>query len=383
MKDKRLKILFLPSWYPSEDSPVNGIFIKEHAKAVALYDEVVVLYTAGGDENRGKFYQKITDEMEEGIRTIRIKYRKSPIPKTTYFIYLWSITQAFRKLLNEKWKPDIIHAHVFTAGVPAVILGKLYKIPIVITEHWSGFPLRKLTLSCRIKARFSMCRAQVILTGSNQLRNAVRNYGIKNRFKVVPNVVNLEIFFPVLQQNKSDKKRILLVALLSHVKGIPYLLEAISQLRRKRDNFVLDIVGNGPNRIEYEELSKNLGLADIVKFHGLKTKSESAKFMRRSSFFVQPSLCETFNVVCIEAMACGKPIIATQLSVFQEKITKDIGILVPPKDTDALVKAIDYMLDHYQDYSSKNISQYAKDNFSYEVVGQQIDNIYREILNYA
>ena len=376
---KRLKILFIPAWYPSKQNLVAGVFIKEHAKAVSLYNDVILLYSEGIDHSIKNFF-KIEDNIEDGIRTLRLHYRRSPIPKTTYFIYLWSIFKGFRKLIHEGWKPDIIHVHVYSAGVPAIILGKIYKIPVVITEHWSGFPrhaLRKLEI---LKARFSMNRAKIILPVSKDLKKAIKSYGIKNKFEIVPNVVNTEIFYPSSQKSNNKIKKMLFVALLSPAKGAPYLLQALAQLKQKRQDFVLDIVGDGPNRDEYEKLSKELGLEEIVKFHGLKTKLEIAEFMRNSDFFVQPSLYETFGVVYIEAMACGKPIIATQLSVLREKINKETGILVPPKDTEALTDAINYMLDHYQEYSPKKISLDVKKNFSYEVVGEKLGKIYHSIL---
>ena len=164
----RLKILFIPAWYPSKQNPVAGIFIKEHAKTVSLFNEVVVLYSEGIDHSIKNFY-KIENNIEDSIRTLRLHYHKSPIPKTTYFIYLWSIFKTFRKLMHEGWEPDIIHVHVFTAGVPAVLLGRPYKIPVVITEHWTGFPRHKLTLFDRIKARFAMNRAQIVLPVSDDL----------------------------------------------------------------------------------------------------------------------------------------------------------------------------------------------------------------------
>ena len=378
-KTKRLKILFIPAWYPSKKNSVVGIFIKEHAKAVSLYNDVIVLCSERIDHSLRNFY-KIENNIEDDIRTLRIYYRRSPIPKTTYFIYLWSIFKGFRKLIDEGWKPDIIHAHVFSAGVPAVILGKIYKIPVVITEHWTGFPRHILGKLGILKACFAMNRAKIILPVSKDLEKAIKSYGIKNRFEIVPNVVNTKIFYPSLQKVNNKIKKMLFVALLSPVKGVPYLLQALAQLKQKRQDFVLDIVGDGPNREEYEKLSKELGLGEIVEFHGLKTKLKIAEFMRNSDFFVQPSLYETFGVVYIEAMACGKPIIATQLSVLQEKINKEIGILVSPKNTEVLTDAIDYMLDHYQNYSSEKISGYAKENFGYEVIGEKLDKIYRKIL---
>lgn len=78
-------------------------------------DEVVVLYGEGIDHSIKNFC-KVENNIEDGIRTLRLWYRKFPIPKTNYFIYLWSIFKGFRKLMYEGWKPDIIHAHVFSAG---------------------------------------------------------------------------------------------------------------------------------------------------------------------------------------------------------------------------------------------------------------------------
>ena len=378
-ENKKLKILFLPLRYPSEKNPVSSVFIREHAKAVSLYNEVAVIYSEGCDKNLKKLWQIISDKTEDGIRTIRIIHKKSPIPKTTYPIYLWSIWRIFRKLLKECWKPDIIHAHVYSTGIPAIILGKRYKIPVIITEHWTGFLRHTLNKIHILKARFAMNRAKIILPVSKNLEGAIKSYGIKNKFEVIPNVVNSEIFYSSENKIQNNKKRGLFVGLLAPIKGIPYLFRALAQLKQKRQDFILDIVGDGPNRKKYEKLAENLGLSEIVKFHGLKSKPEVARFMRNSDFFVQPSLYETFGVTFIEAMACGKPIVTTNLPVLQEKINKERGMLVPPKDINALAKAIDYMLDHYQDYSSEKISQYTKKNFSYEVVGEKLDGVYREV----
>ena len=382
MRDRKLKILFLSAWYPSTKNPVAGIFIKEHAKAVSLFNEVVVLYNEGCDKKLKKTWQIISDKDEDWIRTIRIKYKKSPIPKTSYFIYLWSIKQAFKKMLKEGWKPDVIHAHVYSAGVPAVILGKKYKIPVVITEHFSTFPRHTLNKIEVFKARFALRRAKMVLPVSKNLQKHIESYGIKNRFEIIPNVVNLNDFYPLVKKgkDKNQPKKILTVALLVPIKGIPFLLKALANLKTKRQDFFLDIVGDGLNRQKYEELTEKLGLQNLVKFHGLRTKKEVAEFMRNCDFFVQPSLYETFGVTFIEAMACGKPIVATNLSVLQKLIDKERGILVPPKNVNTLTKAIDYMLEHYQDYSPEKISQYIKNGFNYKVIGKKLDDIYREIL---
>lgn len=354
---KRLKILFIPAWYPSEKNSIAGIFIKEHAKAAALYNDIVVLYSEGICTSLKSSYE-IRENIEDGLRTIRLRYRKSPIPKTTYFIYLWSIFSAFRKLLKEGCRPDIIHAHVYSAGIPSVILGKLYKIPTIITEHYIYFPPRILSFPERLKARFVMNRILSILVPTNAYKEAIESYGIKNNFQIVPNVVNTELFYPLpFKREKDGKKHLLFVGNLVPKKSIPFLLKALSVIKKQRQDFILDIVGNGPNRNEYEELAYKLSLREVVRFHGMKQKGVVARFMRNCSFFVMPSLYEGFGVVYIEAMACGKPVIATKVRGPDEIINKDVGILVPPEDINELVESIEYMLDHYQDYSSDKIDR--------------------------
>jgi len=376
----RLKVLFITPWYPTEDRPVFCIFIREHAKSVFLNNDVIVMHLQGYDKQVKGLYE-YKEKTEEGIRAITIKFgnKRFPFP---IFRYTLTTILAFRRLvIKQGFKPDVIHAHIHSVGLIAVILGKIYRIPVIITEHWSGFIRHKLTNKEKKIARFAMNRVKAVLPVSDNLRRHIESYGIRNNFCVVPNVVNTKIFYPlpIPTHRENKKKRILLVALLTPVKGIPYLLKALNQIREKREDFVLDIVGDGFNRNEYEKMTADLGLDDIVKFHGLKFKEEVAGFMQQCDFFVLPSLFETFGVVLIEALATGKPVIATDIGGPNEIVSQEVGLIVPPKDVKALSETIDYMLDHYQDYSPIKIAQYAKDRFSYETVGKKLDDIYISI----
>ena len=379
---ERLKILFVPGWYPSEKNPVAGVFVREHAKAVSLFNEVTVLYSEGINRSVRSIYH-IDDNMEDGLRTLRLRYRKSPIPKTSYFIYLWGMFAALRKLIREGWRPDVIHAHVYSAGVPAVLLGKRYDIPVVVTEHSSEFPRGRMRGLNKLKAKFAFERASLVCPVSENLKKHIESYGIRARFHVVPNVVDTSLFSPnsnTTNEVRDGRKHILLVALLSPVKGVPYLLEALAHLKANREDFVLNIVGDGPNKSEYEALAHELRLRNVVRFHGLKTKQEVAELMKRCDFFVLPSLFETFGVVLIEALACGKPVIATDIGGPSEIVTEEVGKLVPPRDPEALTEVIDYMLAHYSDYDPNKILAYVKGRFSYEVVGRKFDEVYNCVI---
>lgn len=383
LKEKQIKVLVLPAWYPSEEHPEAGIFVREHAKAIMLYDDVVVLYVTPANNTMREHYA-LTDELDKGVRTIRVKYRQSPIPYTKYLLFWLINIIMFRRLIKEGYRPDIIHAHVFSAGVPAVIIGRLYQIPVIITEHYSGFKRHILSKMEIIMARYAMKRTSIVLPVSNDLKKYIKEYGIDAQFEVIPNVVDTDLFHVEIDEISNEKrcpKKLLTVALLVPVKGIPYLLKAVYNLYNKRQDFILDIVGDGPNRMEYEKNAEELKLNDVIRFQGMKKKPEVAEFMRKCDIFVLPSLFETFGVVLIEALSCGKPVIATNSGGPNEIITKENGILVPPANIEELSKALDYMLDHYNDYEPMTIARYVQERYSYKSVGLQLDIIYQRVID--
>jgi len=373
------KILFIARKYPSIKNPISGVFIKEHARAVSLYGEVIVI-TAEYERGLKNLY-RIDSNIEDGIRVLRISYRKSPIPKTTYLIYIWSILSAFRIIRKEGWVPDIIHAHIYTEGVPAIILKNLYGIPVVISEHFSSFPQGLIKGFEKIKAIFALNNANLIIAVSRNLVKHMKLAGVKNRFKIVPNTVDTQVFYPPVEREPRKIRGLLLVASLIPIKGIPFLLESIAVLKKKRNDFILEIIGDGPCRKEYEGYASKLEIKDKVKFHGLKTKGEIARFMRNADVFVLSSIWENLPCVLIEAMASGLPIITPKVGGIPEIMNKKTGIMVPLEDKEEFSAAISYMLDHVKDYSKNQIASYAKKNFSFEVVGRQLYNIYNKLLN--
>ncbi|RLG08295.1 MAG: hypothetical protein DRN68_03955 [Thaumarchaeota archaeon] len=373
----RLKVLFITSWYPTKEQPVGGIFVREHAKAVKLYDDVVILHCAGED-NRIKGLWRFEEEADllltEGIPTYRVWYRPC-LPKGNILIYIYSVFQAFRYIVRQGFRPDIIHAHIYEAGLPAVIVGKLYNLPVMITEHWSGFPRKALSIKDILIARLAFQNAHRVFPVSKVLQKGIEAYGIRANFQIIPNVVNTELFWPY-QKPRNRFKKLLLVALLTPIKGVPYLLQALAQLRGKHDSWHLDIVGDGPARAEYEQMAIKLGIADKVTFHGLKPKREVAEFMRKADLFVLPSLYETFGCVLIEAMASGIPVIATSCGGPEDIVKKEVGIIVPPRDISALAGAIEKMLDSSDSYKPERIRKYVEETFSPEAVGQQLHKLY-------
>jgi glycosyltransferase involved in cell wall biosynthesis len=380
----RLTVLFITPWYPTKEIPA-GMFVQEFARAVHLYNDVVVLHHAGKRKDLKKVWHvepENDSSITKGIPTYRFWYRESPVPQTSFMFFgLWSLLQAFRYIVRQGYLPDIIHVHVYAFGALAIFLKKLYAIPVVITEHSSSILQKNLNLRQKFLAQFAFQRADAVLPVSQSLRQAVENYGVNKYCQVVPNVVDTQLFKPdQLIPPKEKTKQVLFVGRLDSCqkKGILYLLRALAQLRQKRNDWQLDIVGDGAARPKYEQMAEDLGIYRKVAFHGHKFKDDVAQFMRQCDFFVLPSLTETFSVVLIEALSCGKPVITTYSGGPEEFVTKDVGLLVEPGDTLALMQAIDHMLDHYTEYSPEQLANYVRQRFSYEIVGRILDNVYRD-----
>jgi glycosyltransferase involved in cell wall biosynthesis len=377
---EKLNILFLPAWYPSAERPVLGTFVREHAKAASRFHHVTVLYASRTDADLGARWKVANDSLEDGIRTVRVHWKGPKQIALRVLVYVWVMLAAYRYIVRTGYQPDILHAHIYVAAPAAAFLGMLFRKPVVATEQTSSFPQGDVKGLQLLAARSAFRRAAMILPVSAWLQESMQTAGVRGRFRVVPNTIDTELFFPASTNLPAQGlPKLLTVGLLTEAKGIPVLLRAVHAVVAKGMQLHLDIVGDGRERPDYEKLAGELGLEDAVTFHGLVSKDEVGSMMRGSSFYLQPSLWETFSAAIIEAMACGKPVVATQIPVFEEKVGEDMGILVPPGDVDALASAIEDMLGRYRSYDPQRIAAFIRSRYSHDAVGKDLSAVYAEV----
>ena len=383
---RRLKVLFVTEWYPTADRPAAAPFVREHARAVGLYHDVAVLHLAGRDpalQGPWRLEQETDPEVTQGIPTYRLWRQRLPLVPSAYPSQFWGAYRAGQALAAGGFRPDIVHAHVFAAGLPAALLGKVYGVPMVLTEHVTSFPRRTLTRPDLLVARLAFRLARRVLPVSRYLQGAIEAYGIRARFQVVPNVVDTALFVPDGQGRPAGGPRnILYVGTLpaGHHKGLPYLVQALAALPAGVPDWRLDVVGEGPGRGDVQQLVVDLGLGARVTFQGILDRAGVARAMRGCSFLVSPSLFETFGVVLIEALASGRPVIATRSGGPAEIVTSEVGCLVPAGDVQALAGVIVKMLEHCDDYDPARLSAYARQHYGYEAVGSLLSDVYFDVI---
>jgi len=390
LSKKDLKILFLVSWYPDRTHPIKGIFIKKHAEAVSRFCDVSVLYLIRDAKLRDNTFE-LKYCIENKVKTIRIYYKTKDIniPLLSYLYKLIRYIKLFYigfKTIKEKiGTPDLVHVNIiYRTGFFALFLKFINRINYIVTEHSSEYlpesEMEKNFIRTLI-ARLVVKNARYVTTVSKSLKKAMIKRGLKNKYFIVPNVVDTNLFYPLKIRHKRKKKKFLHVSSFGDEKNVSGIINVMKRLSETRNDFELHIIGEGKNRKKLEKLSKDQGIKNrYVFFYGAKNTKEIADIMRSSDCLIIFSYFESLPCVMIEAMATGLPIISTDVGGLSEHINKERGILIHTSDEKALLNTANYMLDNYFNYNTNKIRNYAVENFSYDVIGNRFKNIYNSIL---
>ncbi len=387
----RLHILYLPKWYPHKYDPMPGLFIERHGISVLPHCDISVLYVHADDNQRHPAYRMVVSDNEK-LNTIRIYYKRSNtgIRPLDMLLNTFRFVRSHRKGMKEIRKRfgqyHIIHVHVLTRHGIIALWEKITRgIPYVITEHWTRYlpmtdtfrgGLRKW--ATRLVAR----KASAIMPVTANLRDAMIDCGLRNdNYVVIPNVVDIDMFSPDPDKKRGDKKRIIHVSCFDDKqKNISGITRVIRRLSKERQDFTVDMVGEGIHYKELLEYGSELGVRDtFARYHGLKENEALASLMKAADFMVMFSRYENLPVVILESYACGVPVISTDVGGIREHMSDDLGILLDSEDEDRLYEAINKMLDDHHKYNSSRIREYAVSHFSNEVIGRQLYGIYSAV----
>lgn len=251
------------------------------------------------------------------------------------------------KIINRE-NIDIVHGHyLFPAGLVAVLAGKFKKKPVYVTAHGSDvFCLYKRNKFMRPVIKYVLKHADKVLVVSEALKKELLNInieGLADKVEINWNVVDIDRFQK--KEEKSFKKElsidkpiVMFVGNLIPRKKVKYLLEAKKLL--KNDCYLI-IVGDGPLMKDLKETTKDLDLKNVI-FTGARYDVE--EIIPSADILVLPSVSESFGLVLIEALACGVAVIGSNVDGIREIVTDDVGLLVEPKNSEDLAKAIDNLL---------------------------------------
>ena len=282
---------------------------------------------------------------------------------------------------------DFIHAHFLNCGFAGSNLKRIYNKPLIVTTHGGDFydlPFKDSRYNA--VARFVLNSADQVITVSKWYQEKLLSLGANaNKLCVIPNGYNPNLFKPMslsearrLVGLPADKKVLLSVGNLVDVKGHSFLLDAMTSVSKQQSDILLVIIGSGPLSESLRRKTRKLELEKNVMFVGGKKHIEIPIWMNASDVFIMPSLKESFGVVLIESLACGKPVVGTRVGGIPEIISQDnVGIKVEPANPSCLADGILSALN--KRWSQSEILNFAS-QYSWNKIINKILAVYRKVI---
>jgi glycosyltransferase involved in cell wall biosynthesis len=392
-----MKILVFTSLFPNNISPNHGIFVKERISAVARLDgcEVRVVapvpyYPPIRVGKRSMYSQVRKEEVIEGIQVYHPRYFM--IPKVAMAFHggtMFLSLIPFIKRLRRSFDFDLIDAHyVYPDGFAAVLFGAILNKPVVVSARGSDinefgfFPIIKRLL------RFTIKRSIRSIAVCEALKNEIRRLGIDStKVSVIPNGVDRKKFFPCPTKEAraalglpGGRRIVLSVGALIPRKGHDFTIRALKLLMQKHYCFdvLLLIVGSGPERGDLELLVDSLGLQDHVRFVGEIPHHQLQLWYSGADVCCLASDKEGWPNVILESLACGTPVVATDIWGIPEIIKTDSVGLLSQRDDDAIAAALHQALN--KAWSDKIILEFAEQH-TWRRAAESVQSVFDEVVS--
>ena len=390
-----MNLFVIPSWYPSADNKLAGLFIKEQTLVLADKHQINIGISCWGQNDNdyllwsGDHLKNIPKLLNaSGKKFKRIKLRDNCVEYHTS-AFTWTrkilngninkIVKSNKENLNhfrnEFGNIDVIIAHMgYPGGYIANQLSAEFGIPYVIIENMSPFPFdifitpHKTLVKPLIRAYQG---ASLNIAVSNHQKFSMQRFGIKN-LDILPNFIRDEAFYPDAKKRSGDYIKLLFIGRLEHQKGVDVLLQSMKLLDLKNNKMSLTIVGNGSLEKQLKSLTDSLEISEHIHWMGLKLEDDIPEIIRAHDIFILPSRHESFGIVCLEAMASGLPCVVTKCGGPEDIITNEVGILVDKENPKMLSQAIQKLADTLPVFEKEKIRNYYEEHFSSKKITQQL-----------
>jgi len=346
-KRQELHVLTLTPFYPNELDDSQGCFVSEPLQALSqagIVNSVLALQPI----YRKKVRAAVSSASAEWVRYFSLPGTFG-LPIAGAFAFARIVGRV--RELQQKQRIDLIHAHApLPAGHVAMLLNSELGLPYVVSVHGqdafsSEFAGGRVAEWCsKISRRVYRASKRVICISEIVREKVLQGMGSGCRTSVVYNGVDPELFSPA-DASGAPGLNILSVGNLLPTKGHDVLIRALAAIATEFPGVTLDVIGDGPEMPRLQQLVRELGIRDRVRFLGRQSRRRVAEAMRRCTVFALPSSYEGLGVVYLEAMSSGKPVVGCRGQGIAEIIRQGSnGFLIGPGNDKELALVLGMLL---------------------------------------
>jgi len=380
MKNKTPNIVVFSSLYPSDIRPNAGVFIRERMFRVNQEIPIIVVSPVPWFPFQGllRYWrphfrsQPSRHEEQQGVQVYFPRFFSIPGLFKSYdgfFMALGSLPMLFK--LRKQF--NIIDAHfAYPDGYAATLLGRWLKVPVTITLRGTEVPLSKLP-GRKERLLMALEKAAFVFSVSDSLKQLVVSLGAQpDKIRVIGNGIDLLKFYPLEKSVTraelniaKDAKVLISVGALVDRKGFHRVIELLPALLKQYPTLIYLIVGGdspeGNIKSLLQQQVKTLKLDDHVRFLGAYPSDQLKRPLSAADVFVLATANEGWANVFLEAMACGLPVITTEVGGNKEVVNSaELGTVVPFGNPEALLSALLQALE--KDWQASAIIHYAQQN---------------------
>jgi D-inositol-3-phosphate glycosyltransferase len=390
-----------------KDTGGMNVYVRDLTRHLGQLGVHVDVFTRSQDEH----VPHVLHDLGYGNRVVHIPAGKeSPMPKEQLEKYLPEFSSNILDFTsNRNIRYDLIHSHYWLSGIAARDLQAVWNIPIVHMFHTLGVMKQRVArLPGEIEGDYRLAGEREVLKVADRIVAATVAESVQLQWLyqsdpkkaiIIPPGVDTSRFYPIRKDEAKEyiglsvhQPTLLFVGRIEPLKGIDTLIEAIAIMRAAGTEVCLMIIGGDPdvdnNNLNSEVsrlrmMSERAGVADLITFLGKRSQDSLPYYYSAADAVVVPSHYESFGMVALEAMACGVPVVASQVGglafLVQDGIT---GFTVPVDEPQALANRLIRLVTE-PDLREKLGSQAAKlaREYAWEKIAPQILDLYREVVH--
>jgi teichuronic acid biosynthesis glycosyltransferase TuaC len=350
-----IKIAIVSPFFPNSEQPYRGNSVYQMVRKLAMFADVKVFCPL---PRYPKFFQPRSFDHRDvnpnfQLPDVNVRYIKFPvIPILSRAVNGFVCAQYLLEEIRSFSPNVIINYWLYPQGYAAVHVGAKLGVPTIVGAIGSDLNAIEDRVT-RFFTRLTLKRSAAVVTKSDDLRQRAIALGADAlRVHAIPNGCDTSVFRVVSRQKARSELRvgtaerlILYVGRLELKKGLLELIQAFAILRGRGRNVNLAIVGDGTRGKQIEDYACKLQVAEFTRFIGRETSHGVSRWLAASDLLALPSYAEGCPNVILEAISCGRPVVATNVGGIPEVVDRHSGVLVPPHDVAAFATALELALD--------------------------------------